>query len=151
MMNDESRKKLSEFGERCRARGLRITPQRVAIYEKLVASGKHPSATEIHDQIKQEFPNVSLGTVNSTLLTFAQIGFAHIVEGSGDPKRFDPITEVHHHFRCVKCNRIIDFNEKTFDEIRVPAKITERFLVLGKKVYLEGVCDRCQNKSKARS
>ncbi|KPK64441.1 Fur family transcriptional regulator [candidate division WOR_3 bacterium SM23_42] len=143
------KEKLHDFKRHCHKHGLRVTPQRVAIYKKLVASDKHPSATEIHRQIKREFPNVSLGTVNSTLITFAKIGLARIVESSGDPKRFDPDTEMHHHFRCVKCNRIIDFHEKTYDNIRVPAEIATKYLILGKKVYLEGLCDKCQTKGKA--
>ena len=141
--------RLQELERHCHKYGLRVTPQRVAIYKKLVASDKHPSATEIYRQIRREFPNVSLGTVNSTLITFARIGLARIVESSGDPKRFDPDTTMHHHFRCVGCNRIIDFREQTYDNIKVPGEIEKKFLVLGKKVYLEGLCDKCQNKVKA--
>jgi Fur family peroxide stress response transcriptional regulator len=143
-MDVEMEEKLKLFRVHCHKHGLRITPQRVAIYEKLVASDRHPSATEVYEQIKREYPNVSLATVNSTLITFSEIGLARVVESSGDPKRFDPDTEMHHHFRCVKCNRIIDFRDKTYDNIRVPAKIARKFVVLGKKVYLEGLCDKCR-------
>jgi Fur family peroxide stress response transcriptional regulator len=145
-MNNKIEKKLQEFKEHCHQRGLRITPQRVAIYKELMASDRHPSATEIYSRIRRGYPNVSLATVNSTLIRLAEIGLARVVESSGDPKRFDPDTEMHHHFRCMRCNRIIDFYDKTYDSIRVPAHIAKKFLVLGRKVYLEGLCDRCRVK-----
>lgn len=149
MMNTEIREKLRAFADHCHEYGLRITPQRAAIYKKLVASDKHPSATDIYEQIRRDFPNISLATVNSTLITFSKIGLARIVESSGDPKRFDPDTEMHHHFRCVQCNRIVDFQDETYNNIRVPAEIAKKFLILGKKVYLEGLCDKCRKQAKA--
>jgi Fur family peroxide stress response transcriptional regulator len=88
--------------------------------------------------------------VNSTLITFTKIGLASIVEASGDPKRFDPDTEPHHHFRCLECSRIIDFCNTAYDNIKVPQKIAEICFVSGKKVYLEGLCDKCRNRAKAR-
>ncbi|HEX7321195.1 MAG TPA: transcriptional repressor [bacterium] len=148
-MDIDIKEKLQAFKKCCHGHGLRITPQRIAIYKKLSASDKHPSATEIYRQIKNKFPSVSLGTVNSTLITFTKIGLARIVEASGDPKRFDPDTKPHHHFRCLKCSRIIDFYNTAYDNIKVPEEIAEKCFVSRKKVYLEGLCDRCRNKAKA--
>jgi Fur family peroxide stress response transcriptional regulator len=121
----------------------------MAIYETLCDSKKHPSATEIYETIRRAFPNISLGTVNSTLITFTKIGLADIVAVSGDPKRFDPDLEPHHHFRCIRCSKIIDFRNNTYDSIKVPAGIKKKFIVSGKKVYLEGLCDKCRIKAKA--
>jgi Fur family peroxide stress response transcriptional regulator len=143
-----AKEKLKFFRKHCHKHGLRITPQRAAIYAELITSRTHPSATEVHERIRRNFPNVSLATVNSTLITFVKVGLAYVVEVSGDPKRFDPNTEMHHHFRCVKCGRIIDFYDKTYDSIKVPAKIAKKYRVFGKKVHLEGLCDKCQTKGK---
>ena len=150
-MNADMKRKLQAFADHCHKHGLRVTPQRVAIYKELVASDKHPSATDVYKQIRRDFPHISLATVNSTLITLSEIGLARVVESSGDPKRFDPDTELHHHFRCVKCNQIVDFHDETYDNIIVPAEIARKFIVLGKKVYLEGLCDKCRIKYKANS
>jgi len=141
-------KKLRNFKKICRKRGMKITPQRVAIYKELSSSNKHPSASTIHRKIKRYYPNISLGTVNSTLLVFAKIGLARVVESSGDPKRFDPNLEPHHHFRCIKCGKIIDFQSSMYDDIAVPVEIEEKFVVLGKKVRLDGLCGRCKRRVK---
>ncbi|GBE02174.1 peroxide-responsive repressor PerR [bacterium BMS3Bbin06] len=90
------------------------------------------------------FPNISFDTVNRTLLTFARVGIVNIVEGFGDPKRFDPDNASHHHFRCLKCNNIIDFHSKSCDNVKVPEEIKGQFVVLRKRVCIEGICDQCQ-------
>jgi Fur family peroxide stress response transcriptional regulator len=135
---------IQTFKKFCRKYGWKITPQRVAIYEELVASQKHPSASMIYQRIKTYFPNISLGTVNSTLLAFARKGLAKVVESSGDPKRFDPNLRPHHHFRCTKCGRIIDFLDDTYDALKIPGAIKKKFMVSQKTVLLEGLCEKCR-------
>jgi Fur family peroxide stress response transcriptional regulator len=148
MFSENSADELLYFKRICRDHGLRITPQRIAIYRELVSSKEHPSAITIYRKIKKYYPNISLGTVNSTLLTFAEIGLAKVVEASGDPKRFDPNLKSHHHFKCIKCGKIIDFENDSYDGLKVPPDIKRKYLVLDKKVHLEGLCDRCRAKAK---
>ena len=141
---DKLKKEMEAFQGRCREAGLKITPQRMAVYKVLVQSKQHPSAEMVFREVRKVIPNISLDTVNRTLLTLAEIGAASIVEGSGDVKRFDGCLETHQHFKCVKCRRIFDFHYKPFDNIPVPKNISRRFTVLKKTVYLEGVCDVCR-------
>jgi Fe2+ or Zn2+ uptake regulation protein len=135
--------KISTFQKKCHDAGLRITPQRTAVYRALLETNEHPSAEQVFQKIRPILPNISLDTVNRTLLTLREIGAAFIVEGSGDAKRFDGNLENHQHFKCVKCKRIIDFHHKPFDDIPIPKNIGKRFTVLRKTVYFEGLCDRC--------
>ncbi len=151
MNNDESKMtdgdleaKTQLFIERCRKAGLRVTPQRIAIYRELLQSSKHPSAEMLYDKVKRIFPSISLDTVNRTLATLSGIGLAFVVEGSGGPKRYDANPARHQHFRCVGCGRIVDFHHKPFDNIKLPPAITGRFQVLRKTVYVEGLCDLCK-------
>ena len=135
--------KVRGFMDRCRKSGRKLTSQRLAIYRELVRSDDHPSAEMLHRKVKKNSPSISLDTVNRTLLTLYEMGEASIVEGSGDPKRFDAGMDKHQHFRCLKCKRIIDFHHNPFDDIKVPATISRKFTVLRKTIYLEGICDRC--------
>jgi len=135
--------KTAWLADRCRKIGLKVTPQRIAIYRELIKTDDHPSAEMLHRRVKKKFPSISLDTVNRTLLTLAEIGAAFVVEGSGDSKRFDGGLENHQHFKCVKCRRIIDFHYEPFDNVKVPKAIGEKFKVLRKTVYLEGICDLC--------
>ncbi len=131
------------FCRTCRESGLRVTPQREAIYSELCRSGKHPTAEQLHTRIRRRFANISLDTVNRTLLTFAEIGLAEVVEGYGSPRRYDPDLESHHHAHCIKCGAIIDFRNVEFDRIKAPAKVRREFKVISKKVVFTGICARC--------
>jgi Fur family peroxide stress response transcriptional regulator len=134
------------FRERCKEYNLKVTPQRTIIFSELQKSRDHPSAEKMFRKARKVFPNISFDTVNRTVLTFAEIGLIDIVEGYGEPKRFDPVTETHHHFRCVKCNTITDFASQAYDSLNVPEEIEKQFTVLRKKVCIEGLCSRCRKR-----
>jgi Fur family peroxide stress response transcriptional regulator len=133
---------------KCRQSGLKITPQRMAVYRTLLESTDHPCAEAVFRKVRKTFPSISLDTVNRTLLTLNDIGAAFVVEGSGDAKRFDANLKNHQHFKCVKCKRILDFHHEAFDSIDIPENLTDRFTVLKKTVYLEGYCELCGTSNK---
>lgn len=137
-------KRMEAFRAKCREVGLRVTPQRTAVYQALVETNEHPSAETVFRQVRQVFPCISLDTVNRTLMTLNDMGAAFIVPGSGDAKRFDANLESHQHFRCVTCKRIFDLYDEPHDEVPVPKNLPAEFTVLRSMVYIEGVCDLCQ-------
>ena len=124
---------------------LKITPQRMAVLSELADNRNHPTADAVYQKIKQKLPNISFDTVNRTLIVFAQSKIIKIAEWQGSAKRYDPITEPHHHFHCIKCNRIIDFTNKEYDGIKLPENITEKHQVLSQRIVLDGVCQNCKN------
>ncbi len=140
----ELRRKMSEFETNCRRSGLRVTPQRMAVYEALIEADDHPSAEMVYRKVRRRFPTISLDTVNRSLSTFSRIGAATVVEGTGGAKRFDGDLSKHQHFRCVKCGRIIDFLHEPFEHMEVPDTLKSQFRIVRSTVYFEGVCDRCK-------
>ncbi|HML74366.1 MAG TPA: Fur family transcriptional regulator [Anaerohalosphaeraceae bacterium] len=147
MDNEQITIKVRDFEKRCRESGLKLTPQRSAVYKALINTDMHPTAEDIYREVRKEMPAISLDTVNRTLLTLAEIGAAFIVEGTGQPRRFDGGLEDHQHFLCIKCGKVIDFHHPPFDNIQLPNEIEGKFKVLRKTVYLEGLCEPCQNQS----
>ena len=91
-MNTKTEKndRMGIFYQHARENGLKLTPQRTAIYEELLKAKDHPTADMIYKRIIKKIPNISFDTVNRTLLTFSEIGITNIVEGYGQPKRYDP-------------------------------------------------------------
>lgn len=132
------------FLAKCKAHHLKITPQRIAVYKALKQSGDHPSADTVHKEIKKQFPNISLDTVNRTLLTFSQIHLIDIVEGQGDPRRFESNLDDHHHFYCLGCNRIFDIFDDQLNRINVPETVKKNFTVTGKRLCIKGFCKECR-------
>jgi len=136
-------KLMAEFRDKCRANELSITPQRVAIYTELIKSKKHPSAEDVFGKVRRTFPDISLDTVYRTLSTFAEIGIINVVEGYGEARRYDPDLTSHHHFRCRKCNKIVDFHEDSYDNLKLPKEFGKGYEVTGIKVIIEGLCNKC--------
>ncbi|HWQ26216.1 MAG TPA: Fur family transcriptional regulator [Chlorobaculum sp.] len=131
------------FIDRCRQEGLKVTPQRLAIYKVLIESADHPSADSVYRKITEAYPTISFDTVNRTLLTFAEIGVISMVESYSVARRFDSHIGGHHHLHCVKCGLITDFCDPSLDEVKVPEQIAKLFTVLGKRVVISGICPDC--------
>lgn len=140
-------KRVELFIETCHRNGLKVTPQRIAIFRALIQSDHHPTADAMFRTVRKEYPHISFDTVNRTLLTFAHIGLAEVVETFGGPKRFDSDVGVHHHLHCVSCGRIIDFTHEDYSHLEVPAALAEQFQVVSKRVVLKGYCDQCKPSS----
>jgi len=137
---------LDPFIQVCKNFDLKITPQRCAIYKKLMRAKNHPTADEMFNIVKKEFPNISYDTVNRTLLTFAEIGLVDIIPTKGGPRRFDPDMDEHHHFHCLDCGKIVDFSSDEFDNLGIPDHIQDDFTVFTKRVVLNGLCKKCRKK-----
>ena len=146
MQKGNNKDPVDALRDACRRHNLRVTPQRIAVYQELIKSKAHPSAEAVFQHLRKSFPNVSFDTVNRTLLTFARIGLIDVVEGQGGPRRFDPTLKKHHHLHCVRCGKIIDFFDEGYDKIKVPKDIENRFRLLSKRVVLNILCDRCDKK-----
>jgi Fur family peroxide stress response transcriptional regulator len=149
MQLQNTEKRLEQFKLECKKHKLKITPQRVAIYRKLLDSYDHPTADDVFQAIREEFSNISYDTVNRTLLSLAEIGLIDIVKSPGGARRFDPDAENHHHLHCVKCGKIIDFHSEVCDKLKIPDEIKDHFTVFSKRVVLNGICKECNQKSKA--
>ena len=146
-MKDKRVNNLSDsFYKKCEESGLRITPQRKMIYDELIKAKDHPSADALYRRVRKDLPNISFDTVYRTLLSFTQLGIATLVEGSGEQKRFEPNLHQHHHFRCIKCHTIFDFENKAYDEIPVPTQACKYGTIINKRVVLEGICSKCRKK-----
>lgn len=138
------------FTELCKKNDLKVTPQRSLIYKELSGSKEHPSAEVLYKKVKKVFPNISFDTVYRTLVTFSKIGAADILTIPGKVKRFEGNKKRHYHFRCIKCNDIIDIHED-YSGINVPESIAKKFDIIDTKIVFEGICDRCKEADNKKS
>jgi len=53
---------------------LRVTPQRIAVLDALRNLKSHPTADQIIQFIRREYPNLAVGTVYNALETFSEKG-----------------------------------------------------------------------------
>lgn len=124
--------------------GLKLTPQRLAILNSLEGNTKHPSAEEIYNQLKPQFPSLSLATVYNTLEVLAKAGELQEIRIKADKRNFDPNPSPHGHFLCRVCESIYDLDVRPL-EIQTPFNI-KGYLVEEYTLYFYGICPECREK-----
>jgi len=100
----------SEHAEKkMREAGLRVTPQRRAVWEAFGdGEGRHLAADEVFARARRGLPELSRATVYNTLAAFVEAGMLQAVESRG-AVLYDPNPDpTHHHFRCRNCDRLCD-------------------------------------------
>ena len=105
------------FREKLKEKGLKVTPQRVAIYEAIVQLKNHPTADNVIEYIKNNHPNISTGTVYKVLDLFVENELLKKVKTEKDIMRYDAVISNHHHLYCAETDRIEDFEDKKLTDI----------------------------------
>jgi Fe2+ or Zn2+ uptake regulation protein len=96
------------------------TRQRERLLELLRSSLAHPTAAELHDAARPEFPALSLATVYRNLDVLISEGMIEAVPCEGGATRYDGNPVPHHHFVCDGCGAIEDV------EITLPGELSSR-------------------------
>jgi Fur family peroxide stress response transcriptional regulator len=105
------------FRDQLSQKGLKVTPQRVAIYEAVVKLENHPTAENIIDYIRNNHPNISVGTVYKVLDSLVENKLLKKVKNEKDVMRYDAILQHHHHIYCNETERIEDFEDPELDRL----------------------------------
>lgn len=133
-----------EIQRRFRERGLKVTPQRAAIYGALAATTSHPTAEDLHKQVKRRHPMMSLNTVYYTLGVLQRAGLVQEVNYWHDRSRFDANIAPHHHLICLECRRIQDVMDRALDRLTLSRARKTGFQVTGHRVEFHGYCAACR-------
>ena len=140
------------FAAYCRARGLSVTTQRLAIFEALASSREHPSAEQLHRAVQRKLPSLSLATVYKNLEALKAIGAVADVNPLHQHARYEttlPGTGAgrpHHHLVCVSCKKVRDLLDDGLDGLRISD--AQGFDVRAVRVQAEGLCPDCQPRSR---
>ncbi|NIW80714.1 MAG: transcriptional repressor [Calditrichae bacterium] len=134
---------IDQFINACREKGLNVTYQRILIYKSLVNSKEHPTAETIFEDVKSEYPSISLATVYKTLETLAEHQLIDKVTPLHDLARYDGNTDQHQHVVCLHCRKIVDVYEDSLNGISLPDH--DDFQISGYRIQFEGICQECAN------
>ncbi|KAB1435891.1 Fur family transcriptional regulator [Candidatus Galacturonibacter soehngenii] len=125
---------------------LKYSRQREAIKEFLMSRNDHPTADTVYTNIRQEFPNISLGTVYRNLSLLADLGEILKISTGDGGDRFDANTKHHYHFICNECNSVIDLDLKSLDHINELASVNFGGNIIGHTTHFYGTCENCTKK-----
>lgn len=108
---------LNEIRSRLINSGLKITPQRIAIFEAVTNLNNHPTVEQIIDYIRKNHPNVAIATVYKVLEALVEKKLITRVNTERDITRFDAILEPHHHIFYSDSDKITDFIDNELSDI----------------------------------
>jgi len=145
-MSHKRSQKHGAVTSRLKDAGLKLTHQRVAIYEALADTADHPTAEEVHSTVKRSYPMMSLNTVYTTLETLKSIGLIQEMRFLDNIARYDANVDPHHHAVCLACRRVEDFEDDALDHIQAPAAVRRRYRLIGHQVQFLGYCPSCRSK-----
>lgn len=121
---------------------MRYSKQREAVLKTVMQTDIHPTADWVYDQVRRDFPKVSLGTVYRNLGQLEREGLIRRIP-DGSLQRYDGNLDHHHHFKCLQCRRIYDI-QVDLDNILNPLPDHPTFKVTNMFLELQGLCDGCQ-------
>ncbi len=145
-INEEMiRGRVNEFIDRSKGLGIKVTPQRIAIYKELASTDQHPSTETIYKKIKDYYPNISLTTVYRTLETFEKLGLISVVNVLYNAARYDANLTPHNHIVCTECKKVEDIYDESLSTLDVSDKTLGDYHIKGYSILLNGICKDCRD------
>lgn len=128
---------------------LKYSRQRESIKQYLAETKEHPTADMVYMRVKEDFPNISLGTVYRNLNLLTDIGEAIKITTPGGADRFDGCVEAHNHFLCTRCRRVLDLDldMKKIEKINEAAGENFDGIIESSNTIFYGICGDCIKKS----
>jgi len=83
-------------------------------------------------------------SVYRTLELFEENGLISRVLTLSPQARYDANQDEHHHFICVRCQRVLDSQDPRLQELPVRETAPAGFRVLSHRVQVLGLCPACQ-------
>jgi Fur family peroxide stress response transcriptional regulator len=137
---------VAEIRHKLTEKGLKVTPQRLAILEAIYTLNNHPTADKIIDFIRKRNPNIASGTVYKVLDTLIENELVKRVTTHKDIMRYDGILEDHHHLYCTECDRIEDYVDEELNQMLMEhfnKKKIKGFHIDDFVVQINGTFDKC--------
>jgi Fur family ferric uptake transcriptional regulator len=141
---EDLRGKLSE-------RGYKMTPQRKEILQIFVdhSDYHHMSAEDVYGILRKNKSEIGLATVYRALDLLSKLGILMQIDFGDGCARYelnttDPKIHHHHHLICLKCKKVIEFEEDLLDELEEDIAKKSGFQILNHEVKFFGYCSECR-------
>ena len=122
---------------------MKYSKQREAIRTFLYSRKDHPTAEVVYENLREEFPHISLGTVYRNLSLLVELGEAIKFPGLDGFDHFDGNPKPHYHFICNKCHSVIDLDFPNLESLNSDANKNFDGEITGHSAYFYGSCKNC--------
>lgn len=129
--------------QRLKKNGLRITSQRLAIIDVLIATRHlHPGVSLIYREARKKNQRLSLSTTYATINEFVRFGIIRALEFDGKESRCEGNFDEHINLICNRCEKIIDYRASVYAH-RMDVAQTAGFVITGGRWEYYGYCKDC--------
>jgi len=138
---------MQEISTILKEKKLKLTPQRIAIFNMLYRTKTHPTADMIYKSLSKAYPSMSLATVYKNLISLKEVGLIKEMNAGEDSFRYDANCENHPHFLCRNCGGVFDLPEiKELKNAREKLCEETSFLIEEEEIFYYGKCKDCSEK-----
>ena len=141
-MKDE----IEVFREFIRKKGLRNTPEREAIIKEIFATHEHFDVNELYLRLKNKKKKISKPSIYRLIPYLLESGLIKDAFFENGHLHYEHIYgHGHHcHLRCLKCGKIVEFEEKSLKKIEKKLAKEHDFFIKDHKFEALGYCSDCK-------
>ena len=132
-------------------RGYKMTPQREEILKIFVehSDSHHMSAEDVYGILRENDSEIGIATVYRALDLLSELGILVQVDFGDGCARYelntaDPKVHHHHHLICLKCRKVIEFEEDLLEDLEETIADESGFQILNHEVKFFGYCKDCR-------
>ena len=133
-----------QYTPQLRARGFRMTPQRMVILHVLHHSGGHLSPVEVYERASRDLPGLTEATVYRTLEFLAENDLANSARMHNGHLVYEIARQDHHHLVCRKCGREIRIEHAMLEKVYSRLESSSGYRFIDSHVTFFGLCPECQ-------
>ena len=125
-------------------RGLKATPQRMAVMDAIAAAGGYFTPQELYERLKKKRAGIGLVTVYRALAALSRAGLICRIESTGNARLYARRSRAHHHHLvCERCSRVEEFDGCELDGLAEKLSRETGFTVQSHSLEFQGLCREC--------
>ena len=135
------------------SKGLRKTPERYAILDKIFALNDHFDVEMLHEMLEQDSYHVCKATIYNTIGLLVECGLVRKHSFDNQHTKYEKVNNTntnHHHLICTECGKIKEVKDPDFSAYMNARKYTA-FTVNYFQLYVYGICNNCARKKKTNN
>lgn len=143
---------INHFKQALKQESLRLTSQRLAVLEDILASEDHRECDDIFLSLRDKGIPVSRATIYRTLDILEKVSFVRKMDiGDGRFRYKNKLGQSHHdHLICLECGRIIEFVDRGIERQQERLSKEHDFQLIRHVHQLFGICRECRTKKAGR-
>lgn len=124
----------------------KLTKQRQQIYDCIQQSAGHMSADQIYTVLKEKGMTIGIATIYRNLNILFNQRLINRIRHPEIGYIYDKNTAEHYHFRCIRCNRVMDVNLEYQSVLNQNVEDELDAEVVSHSIIFDGICRSCRNK-----